>query len=328
MLGNGRGKGRMLASAQLRAHHEWHVLFYSSGEQTIASKLEEAGLRSFAGQAVRVIELQADMGKGLGAFEDVHEFTGSAELARHLHDATNQKAGRNVQCGYAGDAFLSGLAADFDGCMTFVRDVYVRFKRECISTDADGQVQRAGGRFAAVAAAGELATRLGITGWSEGDALEAARTTYRRWVQHRGGTGKAEITAAFSQVRLFLEQHGEARFAAAWAPERLKTHVSADGRDIETVKTDRPTINRAGFRKAGDDGWTYYVLPEVWRREVCKGMDAQTVARAMVERGWMLKATKQISRVERIPGEGNTTVYVITPAFQSATGTIGTTGTR
>jgi putative DNA primase/helicase len=117
-------------------------------------------------------------------------------------------------------------------------------------------------------------------------------------------------------VRLFLEQHGESRFSPAW--DRTTAYVAANGEEIEKVKTDRSTITRAGFRKAGDDGWTYYILTEVWRREVCKGLDAKAVAGAMAERGWLLKEGRNLTRKERIPGEGNQRVHVIPPAFLSA----------
>ena len=31
----------------------------------------------------------------------------------------------------------------------------------------------------------------------------------------------------------------------------------------------------------------YYVLPEAWRSEVCRGFDANAIAKAMVAKGWM-----------------------------------------
>jgi len=80
------------------------------------------------------------------------------------------------------------------------------------------------------------------------------------------------VTAGIGQVRLFIELHGESRFTP-WG--------EAEG--------NRPTINRAGFRKPdADRGTEYYVLPEVWRSEVCNGVDSRMIARALEGRGLLI----------------------------------------
>jgi hypothetical protein len=117
----------------------------------------------------------------------------------------------------------------------------------------------------------------------------------------RGGAGAAEMRDALLQARLFIEQHGESRFSLAW-----------------DRGNERPVANRAGFRKAADTGATHYVLPGVFRRELCKGFDAKMVAREMAKRGWLLSQEPHMTRKERIPGEGHQRVYVIPPAFLCA----------
>jgi putative DNA primase/helicase len=88
--------------------------------------------------------------------------------------------------------------------------------------------------------------------------MAATVRCWRDWLAEQGGAGPAEVREALPQVRLFLEQHGESRFSLAW-----------------DVENERPVSNRAGFRRAADAGATYYVLGEVFRREVCKGFDAK-----------------------------------------------------
>jgi len=117
----------------------------------------------------------------------------------------------------------------------------------------------------------------------------------------RGGAGAAEEREALLQVRLFLEQHGEGRFSLAW-----------------DVKNERPVSNRAGFRKAAETGATYYVLPQVFRSEVCKGLDVRMVAKTMSRRGWLLHERDRLTTNVRIPGEGPLRVYVIAPDFLCA----------
>jgi uncharacterized protein (DUF927 family) len=222
-------------------------------------------------------------------------------------------------CGHAARDFLLHLTKeDMSTLPAEIAKARAEFIAEHCPVGADGQVRRACGRFALVGIAGELASKHGITGWEMGAAEAAAARLFREWVEGRGGIGAAETREGLLQVRAFLEQHGESRFAPAW--DRTLLRVEADGTETESVKTDRPTVNRAGFRRVTDEGTTYYVLPEVWRREVCKGREAQDVAEAMVERGWMLPGDgRNATRKPHIPGEKSSMrVYVITPTFMSA----------
>jgi putative DNA primase/helicase len=146
---------------------------------------------------------------------------------------------------------------------------------------ADGQVLRAAARFGLIAAAGELAASLGVLPWPEGEALNAAETCFKAWLEARGTTGPIEIENGIAQVRRFLELHGESRFP--WAGDT----------DSRTA----PAINRCGFRKKSLDGddTEFLVMPEAWRSEVCAGFDAKFIAKAMADRG-MLRRRAGASR--------------------------------
>lgn len=73
-------------------------------------------------------------------------------------------------------------------------------------------MKRAARRFGLVAAAGEMAISLEILPWPEGEALEAAHACFQAWLDNRGGTGAHEMRAIISQVKYFIEKHGESRF--------------------------------------------------------------------------------------------------------------------
>jgi putative DNA primase/helicase len=294
MLGNQRGKGRMNRNATLRETHRWRVVFLSTGEVGMATRLLEGGGKARAGQEVRVLEIPADAGQRMGVFEDLHGFGSGADLAEHLRLA----ADRN--CGYAAREFLSQLTMKIPEIARSMHERRKDFIAEHCPKDADGQVRRACGRFAVIAVAGELATSFGITGWTAGDAMTATIRCWRDWLAERGGAGAAEVREALLQVRLFLEQHGESRFSAAWDKEN-----------------ERPVSNRAGFRRTGEAGATYYVLGEAFRLEVCKGFNFKMVAGAMAERGWLSHEPNRLTTNVRIPGEGLQRVYVIPPEFLS-----------
>jgi putative DNA primase/helicase len=69
MLANGHAKLRMTRSAVARPAPEWRLLFLSTGEIGLTDKVaEDPRKRITAGQEVRILDLQADAGKGLASF--------------------------------------------------------------------------------------------------------------------------------------------------------------------------------------------------------------------------------------------------------------------
>ena len=76
-------------------------------------------------------------------------------------------------------------------------------------------------------------------------------------------------------------------------------------------------INRAGFRRRDvvtEDArtgvktygpWEYLVLPEAWRREVCKGFDYKAIARALAAQGGLVLGDgRNLPCNVRVPGLG------------------------
>jgi putative DNA primase/helicase len=162
-----------------------------------------------------------------------------------------------------------------------------------LPANADKQVGRALGRFALVAAAGELAIALGVLPWPEGEATQGSGICFRAWVEQRGGTGSTEIAAGLAKVRKFFELHGESRFTP-W-----------DG-----AIADRPTSNRAGLRRLGDNGVEFYVFPEVFKTEICAGFDSRVLAREMAVRGLLIPGDDgRTSASCSLPGIGKRRVY-------------------
>jgi putative DNA primase/helicase len=140
--------------------------------------------------------------------------------------------------------------------------------------DATGQVQRVARRFLLCAAAGELATRWGILPWAEGEALAGIKKCFDAWVESRGGVASEahEDAAAIRQVTLFLEKHGASRF-----------------HDLDDDASPSRIVERAGLRALKDNQTVYYVLPEVFRAEVCKGLNLKRAIEVLKERGMLWK---------------------------------------
>jgi putative DNA primase/helicase len=74
MIANGMGKARANRAGQLRATALWRVLYLSTGEislSDLAGRDSKGTKRSAAGQEVRVLDIEADAGKGMGLFEEL-----------------------------------------------------------------------------------------------------------------------------------------------------------------------------------------------------------------------------------------------------------------
>jgi len=176
------------------------------------------------------------------------------------------------------------------------------------------RLRRACNRFALVAAAGELATEFGITGWARGEADAAVGLIFQEWLSRRGTVGDLDIEAGIRQVRAFIEAHGRSRFEAVWNCTDNGEEPSDDSAEHQHVR------NRAGFRKLENNKWQYFVLPQAWKNDLAKGYDASVLAKAMIERGLMHRGRDGRSSIlKNIPGHEKTRVYHLPPSILSDT---------
>lgn len=297
LLANGSGKSRSARDGAARRAARWRVLFLSSGEIGLADKVMEDGRkRVAAGQHVRIVDIAADAGAGLGLFECLHGFPSADALARHLRSAAGSVYG------VAAPAFLESIARDLDQVRSAVAQHSRDFVARYVRGGADGQVHRVAQRFALIATGGELAVAAGVLPWAPGEAFAAAAKCFARWLEGRGGIEPAEVREGIDQVRSFLLAHGMARFAAAW-------EIDADQR--------LPLRNLAGFRKRMGEGWDFYVTTTAWRDEVCAGLNPKSIAGMLAERGMLVVPEKSAhrSRPENVPGYGKLRLYHIPGHF-------------
>lgn len=266
MLSNGQGKSRARRDGSGRAPAQWRVLFLSTGELALADKVHEGGRRARAGQEVRLVDIPADAGAGLGILEELHGFADPGTLADHLRLASGQ------YYGVAARAFLEQITAKLEGLGEIVRGARQEFIGRHCPQDADGQVKRVADRFALVAAGGTLATAAGLLPWPGSEAERSAAACFRAWLDQRGGTGPAETREGIAQVRAFFQAHGASRFEP-WGG----------------ASEARPILNRAGFKREDSLGGTeFFVFSAVFRREVCNGFDARLLSKELVRLGLLL----------------------------------------
>jgi uncharacterized protein (DUF927 family) len=291
LLANGHGKARASVTGAARRAARWRLLFLSAGEQSLASLVAEGGRRLHAGQEIRLADVDADAGAGMGIVEQLNGHASPAALVDAIRDA----AARTY--GVAGIEWLRRLVPDRPKIADHLAANVTQVAAELAPSGTSGQTERVARRFALVAVAGEIATAYRLTGWPEGEAIAAARRCFEAWLAgFGGGVGRREDREILAHVRGFIEAHGQSRFQQ-W-----------DASDAQKV------IDRAGFWRDVGGERRYYVLTETFRREMCAGFDQRDVVRVLkacgaLEPGGDGKTTRR----ERLPGMGHARCYVLTP---------------
>jgi uncharacterized protein (DUF927 family) len=282
-LSNGGGKVRAGRDGGLREPKSWRVMFISTGEVPTEAKLaEDRGRKPRTGQSIRLLDIPAE--RGFGVFDHAGRDGDAAALAKAC------KLAAVSAYGTAGPEFVRRII-DQDVTGEVVRALIADFTSAHVPAGADGQIDRAAHRLGLIAAAGELATLLGVTPWKKGEARAAAAWALEQWIAGRGGTAPAEVRQAIEQVRLFIESHGESRFQSLDDPNA------------------KPVSNRLGWRKGGE----WWIPSQVWKAEICNGFDPKFVAHVLAENGMLRRQGGNVLQCTVNIGGGNRVrAYVLT----------------
>lgn len=284
MLANGRGKARAGREGQARKVKEWRVLFLSNGEIGLADKIREGGQRMAAGMGVRVIDLRADAGAEMGLFEELHGAKDPASFAQDL------KAAVGKYYGTAARAWVKILARESEDIRTQIGRLRQQFVKEVVPNGSDGQVSRVADRFALIAAAGELATGEGITGWEAGEAINAAQRCFKDWVRERGGIGSSEVADAKQRIEEAIQVGGSANFQRWYKSSSDRIQVP----------------NRQGFVKIEGKSeeeeleYTYYFLSHPLKT-LLSGLDSKSVIAGLMEIGVIVPQDGKPNKTYSVP---------------------------
>lgn len=285
LLANGSGKARANKNGVARSRQEWRLLFLSAGEVGLAQHIREAGKKAKAGQTVRLVDIPADAGHGFGLFDTLHNSSSGAALSQQLTVAAAR------YYGIAAQSFLKCITQpdEWSKLPATIRAQQQTFLAKNLPSSCGGQVHRVCERFALIAAGGELATHYGVTGWLQREAERAAARCFQDWLEQRGNPGNQERTAFLEMVQSFFEAHGASRFE-----------------DIHHAANIQHIINRVGFRQNNTLGqYEYFVLPEMFRREICQGVDPRWASQLLIEVGMLLPSSEgKAQTAHRLPGEG------------------------
>ena len=222
----------------------------------------------------------------MGIFETLHQQHSPAAFANAVNVAASSYYGA------VGREWLRRIVADRSLLPDIIADGIDQFVVEVVPKGASGQVERVARRFGLLAAAGELATEYGLTGWQEGDAIKSARACFLAWLEDYG-TGSREDAALLAQVRQFLETHGASRF--------------------QSMEGEATVYKRAGFWRDKDGVRQYLVLRETFRTEVVAGYKPAAACKVLIPAGLLQPGKDRVMDKVRLPGyDGPQWVYVLT----------------
>lgn len=299
MVANGAGKARSNQGGPNRHRHEWRVHFLSTGEISVQDHIREGNGKVHAGQEVRVPDIPANAGVGLGLFEALHGDADGKAFSQTLANET-----RN-HFGHAGPDFVRWLFKHADRLDEGIREQVRRVSAEICPVGASHQVARVADRVALVAVAGELATKAGITGWPKGEATNAARACLNAWIDARGGLQNREEMEAVSHVRKMIAAHGRGRYIA-W--ERTNDSKAPNVPNAlgwrRKLSVAGGVIENEDINPTGDSGREVEYVHErsLFRQEFCLGKDEKFVLSILKARGYLRFNNGRNTLAVRLPG--------------------------
>jgi uncharacterized protein (DUF927 family) len=286
MLANGQGKTRMTKGLVVRPPATWELIFLSSGEHTLQQMMLEVGQKSATGQALRIPSIPCDLGE-LGLVEDLHGFEDSkAFMQSGLEPAIAD------YYGHAGQAWLDKIVPDIDAISKRALELRDRFVTEAMVRSRSGQIARVATRFGIVAAAGELASSLGITGWFMGEAWNGVRQCFDAWLAFEGPTEEKRQSDLFARIRGIIEQ------GAAFFPE------------LDTPIDRLPKGKILGYQRDRNGRTEFLVSGSIFRSEFCLGKNQNQVVEELKKNGILEPGSERLQQLAS-PKSGRQWFYVL-----------------
>lgn len=284
MISNGKPKRRYNDSHP--EHERWRLICLSSGEISGKFHLEGSQIRQMEGQAVRFIDIPAEVENGLGIFHTCPAGYTPEGLSRHLQQAVQYFHGTPMA------VFIEQLAkASGEGVSELWQAM--EFFRQQYPAPEVRTVQRVHTYFALSAAVGILGTRWSILPWSEQEAVHAAAYAYNTWQNYYQEHSQPEPQRILARLHTIMERYGEGRF-----------HKYPASGDIGSLG------DAYGYRQ--DLGaYIELVLPADGFERLFQGHEPRAVRLALKEAGLLLCDGRNHTTKRRIPGNPNARCTVI-----------------
>lgn len=258
-LFNGVGKIQGAKEGGNRELQRWRIMAFSTGEIDLEGYLSAGGIKTHAGQLVRLLNVPITQAKVY------HQFPDGKTHADHLNHAAKH------HYGIVGRAWIEWLTVTEN--QQKLTACYQQIKSKWLArlpSDASPQVQRVAGRFAILETALQLAQPL--TQWHTDANSEALLHCFNEWVNVFGLHSREE-KQVIEQVNGWLLANAEGRFI------------------VYPVNEHQPKIaNIAGYRMLLTDSNKqehFYVYPQAFE-EAIKGSPKLQACKILADKG-MLK---------------------------------------
>lgn len=278
MLANGMGKGRMTKQITAKPMHQWKVIFLSSGEKSLKDIMQEQGQKTKLGQEIRLADIDIDQSEH-GIFDCIDFAEDGAKQSIELAKRLNQSYG------VAGIAWLEYITSHKDQAIKQAEQLLDQYREALAAHHTQGHIVRVANYFALVAVAGELASQANITGWQSGTAFNAVQQVFNQWLGSFEQVGDFEDREMLAHVKAFFEANESSRFES----------ITPDPDHAERI------YNRVGYWKIENGEKVFYVLPEQFKKEICKGYDSRKVARALLTHNLLEHDTGKSVKTVRLP---------------------------
>jgi len=276
-LATGQGKARARQDGALRKRSEWRVMICSTGEIGLADHMRAAkkAERTMTGQELRLLDLSADAGVGLGAWEALHGMASPAAFSDWIKAA----CGRNY--GHAGPAFVRGLVSDPAHWEAETKRLAAAFVATAKQEDDSGQIHRVALRCGAVVAAGEIAAALGVVPWPAGTAKAAVLACFNDWAKGFGRKGLREDRQVLATVRNAVQQH-RARFG------RVQDRLDDDDNAASVRAGEARSLSSLGFVHDIQPAKPCFLIHEAGWAEILRGFDLKAAAETLLKAGYLV----------------------------------------
>lgn len=143
-----------------------------------------------------------------------------------------------------------------------------------------------------MASVGLLAIQARVLDWSVQSVEAACLSQLNQWIRSCGGVAANEDQQAIRQVRRFIAQHGESRFASK------KTDCSDQVRQ------------RAGWIDSSGPQILYLFYPTGWR-EATEGLSPDRAAKVLMAAGYLMPDGNRLQRKVSLPDNTRPRMYCI-----------------
>ncbi len=285
LFSDGKGRLRSDRGLSLRESTTWRVVLLSTGEVSLDQAIMRKNRNMDAGQAVRFIDVPAQAHPELGLFETLNGHSSARDLAKALGLSAERFYGT------AGPHFVERLIDEpLADIVALAQGEIDRHLAALCPGDAGGQVRRVAEAFALLAFAGELACMSEILPFEAEEIGIAISTCFKAWLDHRGTVGELEPEMIVERVRLFCQLHGSSRFAG-WDDDDGKPQIK----------------DRVGYVRHGEkDKAGFYIFPEAFKKEVCRGLHPPRVVQVLFDRNLLRRGPDGPSVSEHVPAVGST----------------------